>query len=297
MKRISKKKINKLLDKLIVFLFLLVLFALIRKDINKPSGNEIVKENLEVYFFDVGQADSTLIKQGEYTMLIDAGNNEDGINLVNYLKEEIEVEDIDVLVGTHPHEDHIGGMNNIIDELDIGKIYMPNVTTNTATFNEVLDSIKNKNYNISIPKIGEVIELGDMVFEVMYVGEEESDLNNSSIVLRLDFGNTSYLFMGDATSKVEKKLLDDNIEVDVLKVGHHGSKYSTSNNFLDKVSPKYAIIEVGKNNDYGHPSNETIEKFTKKGIKIYRTDLDGTVKLTSDGKNIDFTLLETDIDG
>jgi len=230
-------------------------------------------------------------------MLIDAGNNEDGNHLVNYLKNDIKLSNIDVVIGTHPHEDHIGGLDDVINGFDVGKIYLPDAISTSKTFEDLIDSIEKKSYKINVPIEDEVFELGDMNFKVLYSGSDESDLNNTSIVLKMNFGNTSYLFTGDATSKTEKKLLDKDIKADVLKVGHHGSSYSTSDTFLNKVNPKYAVIQVGDNNSYNHPTKETLDKLNKNGIKIYRTDIDGTIKLVSDGNNISFELIDTNLDG
>ena len=263
--------------------------------------NEISKVNishdLEIYFFDVGQADSILIKERDNTVLIDAGNNEDGEKIVDYLKEELSLSDIDIVIGTHPHEDHIGGLDNIIDSFDIGRIYMPDVISTSKTFEEVLNVIENKKYYVDIPKIDNEIILGNMLFEILYTGNDESDLNNSSIVMKLKFGNTSYLFTGDATDNVEKLILNKNLKSDVLKVGHHGSKYSTTNDFLDKVNPEYAIIMVGEDNSYGHPTKNILDKLNKRNIKVYRTDKDGTIKITSDGNFINVESLNVNLDG
>ena len=300
----NKKKLNKLLNKIIILLIILIIGSFIEKELEKNKivavSNEVntkVDSNLEVYFFDVGQADSILLKNDNYSMLIDAGNNEDGSNLVDYLKNNLSINNINAVVGTHPHEDHIGGLDNIVKSFDIDKIYLPNATTNTKTFEDLLDAIEEKGYKITVPKIDDEFNLGNMLFKVIYVGSDESDLNNTSIVLRLDFGSTSYLFTGDATGKTEKIILDKSIDVDVLKVGHHGSKYSSTDEFLDKVSPTYAIIEVGEDNSYSHPSDITIKKLNDRNIKIYRTDKDGTIKLISDGNDINFETIETSIDG
>lgn len=301
----NNKKINKLLNKIIFILIVLIgIFytnkELIKKDNTsyamKQTENDDVNK-LEIYYFDVGQADSILIKENNYNILIDAGNNEDGENLVNYLKNDLNINKFNMVVGTHPHEDHIGGLDNIIDEFDIDTILMPNATSTSKTFESVLNSIENKNYKITVPKIDEEFNYNNIKLKVLYTGTNEKDLNNNSIVLKLTYFNNKFLFTGDATSKVEKKLLKKDIESDVLKIGHHGSEYSTTNDFLDKVNPKYAIIEVGKNNTYKHPKQITLDKLNAKNIKIYRTDLDGTIKLTSDGNNITFETIKTNIDG
>ncbi len=300
----SSKKLNKILNKLIVFLIIAIIGLLGKEKIldktensKETKNNTIVDSTLEIYFFDVGQADSILIKEKDYTMLIDGGNQSDGENLVKYLQEELNINDIDILVGTHPHEDHIGGLPDIISSLSIDKIYLPNATTTTKIFEKLLDTIAEKNYKITVPKVDEEINLNNMNFKVLYTGTDESDLNNTSIVLKLEYGKTGYLLTGDATDKTEEKILDKDIEADVLKVGHHGSSYSSTEAFLNKVNPQYAIIQVGKDNKYNHPTKTTLDKLKEKNIKIYRTDEDSTIKLTSDGTNIKFETIDTNIDG
>lgn len=301
----SKKKINKILNTIIVLLLVLISIAYTKKELEDSNENtnekavSILKtnSNLEVYYFDVGQADSILIRENDNNILIDAGNNEDGEKLVNYLKNDLNIEKFNMVVGTHPHEDHIGGLDNVIDSFDIDTILMPNATSTSKTFENVLDSIEKKDYKITVPKINEEFNYNNINIKVLYTGTDEKDLNNTSIVLKLTYQNNKFLFMGDATSKVEKKLLNEDIKSDVLKIGHHGSEYSTTKNFLDKVNPQYAIIEVGKNNTYKHPKEITLDKLNKKNIKIYRTDIDGTIKVASDGNNLKFETLKTDLDG
>lgn len=265
------------------------------------SETEVTKKvevdgNLNVYFIDVGQADSILITNNEHNMLIDAGNNEDGKKLVDYFK-NIGITSFDYVVGTHPHEDHIGGIDDVINNFDISTFYMPDVITTTKTFEDVLDTLEAKNMSIEVPKIGDNFHLGNAKIEVMYAGDDTNDLNDSSIVLRLTYGNNSFLFTGDATSNVEKQILKKNINSDVLKLGHHGSQYSSTNDFLDVVKPKYAVISVGKNNSYGHPNNEILNKLNNRNIKINRTDQDGTIIFTSDGENISVETVKTDTNG
>ena len=174
---------------------------------------------------------------------------------------------------------------------------MPNAITTTKTFEDVLDVLDEKNVELNTPTIGEKFNLGNAIFEVMYVGEDDNDLNNTSIVLKLTYGDNKYLFMGDATDIVEENIINSNIKADVIKIGHHGSKYSTTENFINKVNPKYAVISVGKDNSYGHPSNKTINLLEENNIQIYRTDLEGTIISTSDGKTINFRAEKTNTDG
>lgn len=268
------------------------------ENIKTESVSKEVYDDLRVSFLDVGQADSILIENKDEVMLIDAGNNEDGELLIKYFREK-GITNFKYLVGTHPHEDHIGGLDDVINNFDIGTIYLPDVMTTTKTFVDVLDAMENKNISYTVPSIGDSFELGDAIVQVIYTGNEKNDLNNSSIVLRLTYGNNSFLFMGDATSKVEKKILDSklNIESDVLKLGHHGSKYSSTNNFLDKVKPRYSVISVGDGNSYKHPHDVTLKKLEKRNVIIHRTDKMGTIIMTSDGENITFSNMETNVNG
>lgn len=262
----------------------------VKQTINESSSN------LKIYFVDVGQADCILINDNNEYSLIDAGNNEDGEKIVKYFK-DLGITKFKYVFGTHAHEDHIGGMDNIIENFQIEHFYMPDTITTTRTFEEVLDALEEKNIAFETPEEDENLTFSDTVFKVLHVGKDKRDLNDTSIVLKLTYKNTSYLFMGDATSSVEKDILDKDIKSDVLKVGHHGSQYSSTISFLKKVSPKYAIIEVGKNNSYNHPKEVTLKKLEDLGTKIYRTDEDGTIILTSDGENMSFETVKTDTNG
>lgn len=257
--------------------------------------SEDINEELEVYFLDVGQADSILIRNKNKNMLIDAGNNNDGDYLVSYFK-SIGIEKFDYVVGTHAHEDHIGGMDNIIDNFEIGKFYMPDKITTTKTFRDVLDALERKQIKFNVPEIGNVLNFGDVNIGVIYVSSDD-ELNDTSIVLKLVYKDISMLFMGDASTKVEEKILLQDLKSDVLKVGHHGSIYSTSEDFIKEVEPKISIIEVGKNNNYGHPRYEVIGRLKNIGSKVYRTDEDGTIKVSSDGEKLKVEFLNTNTDG
>ena len=252
---------------------------------NEQQIEFVAQEDLLIDFIDVGQADSILIRNQDKVMLIDAGTNEAGKTVVNYL-ETLGITKIDYLIGTHPHEDHIGGLDDVINNFDIGQIYMPKIETTTKTFEDVLDAIENKNLTVTAPNKGDKIELGQAKGEFMTEPIlDEDNLNVSSLVLRLEFGNTSYLFMGDAEKENEETIRWP--KTDVLKVGHHGSSTSSSESFLEQVQPKYAIIMAGKDNSYGLPTQETIDKLNNIGSEIYRTDEDGTIQMTSDGNTIE----------
>lgn len=250
---------------------------------------------LQIYYFDVGQADSILVVADDQTMLIDAGNNEDGPLLASYIQ-GLGITKIDYLVGTHPHEDHIGGLDDIINNFEIRKIYMPDATTTTATFQAVLSAISQRGLSITRCEIGSTFGIGDGICTIMSVeNEEQSNLNLNSIVIHLAYGDKTFLFMGDAEKEIESMIAWS--KVDVLKVGHHGSDTSSTEKFINAVKPESAIISVGKNNSYSHPAQSTLDTLHKVGAKIYRTDEVGTVLLTSDGKTYNIQTFFTALDG
>lgn len=305
------KKKNKSITNLILFIGLLVyLFtsSSFRTSISNAKANidntsnkrdeakKVVSnsDTLKVYITDVGQADSILIRDGNYNMLIDAGNNSDGEKLVKYYK-ELGITSFKYVFASHPHEDHIGGMDDIINNFDIENFYMPDKLSTTKTFEDMLDALERKNLKYIVPKVNDKLSLNNSNIDVIYVGSDVNDINDSSIVLKLNYFSNSFLFTGDLGSNKEKEILNSgaNIKADVLKVGHHGSSYSTASLFLDKVNPSFAAISVGKNNIYKHPATSTLEKLNKKGIKVYRTDLDGTILFESNGKDISVSTFDT----
>lgn len=238
------------------------------------------KQNLKVYFFDVGQADSILIMNEEQTMLIDAGNNEDGELLVQNLK-TLGITKIDYLIGTHPHEDHIGGLDDIIKNFEVGTIYMPKVKTNTKTFEDVLDAVQEKELMITTPKVKDTFMIGQAECKVLAVDNNVKNLNLSSIIIQMKFDDLTYLFTGDSEKEVEENILKtttkDDMKANILKVGHHGSDTSSSEKFIQRVAPEISIISVGKDNSYNHPDQEVIERLEEIESKVYRTDEVGNI--------------------
>lgn len=281
------------MKKIITFLLsLALLFAIIYSP--DMMAKEVNMENvdLEVHVIDVGQGDSILIKSDGENMLIDGGRRSSSEVVVNYLKEQ-GVEGLKYIVGTHPHEDHIGGLIAVMDTFKVENIMLPNVLNNTLVFEDLLNSIEKQDLKIKKPAILNKIKLGSAELTVLAPNSEKySNINDYSIVLRMDHGNNSFLFTGDAEKKSEKEMLAANkelLDVDVLKAGHHGSDTSSNSDFLDVVNPKYAIMSVAAENTYGHPNKTVLETFSERNIKLYRTDQDGSVVVMSDGKNISFT--------
>ena len=251
------------------------------ENVSIQTGNDCIStipqdNNLRVYCLDVGQGDSILITNNNKTMLIDASTNEMGSRVVKYLN-DLGIKKIDYLVGTHPHEDHIGGLDNVIKSFDIGTIYMPNVVATTKTFEEVIDAISAKKLKVTSPKTGDKFTVGNAECEVMSIRNDKDDYNNCSIVIKMDFNNVSYLFTGDAEESVESSRKWPHI--DVLKVGHHGSNTSSSKKFLEQIKPEVALISVGQGNTYGPPTQATLKRLSNIGAKIYRTDENGTILL------------------
>lgn len=248
-----------------------------------------LNDELRVSFIDVGQGDSEFIElpNGE-TMLIDAGTNETGKNVVDYIK-SLGYTSINYVVGTHPHEDHIGGLDDVIKTFDIGSIYMPKITADTKTFEDVLDAAESKNLMINTAKSGvSIMDTEDLSVKFLAPTlDSYENTNDYSAVVKVVYGDTSYLFTGDA-EEFSENLITDDVNADVLKVGHHGSSTSTSTEFLKKVSPSSAVISCGKGNSYGHPHSETLQKLADMGTAVYRTDELGTIVSVSDGKTINF---------
>lgn len=259
-------------------------------EIQSSGSKEVNGQGIRVHFIDVGQADSILIQEGEHSMLIDAGNNDDGKLVCDYIKAQ-GVDTLEYVVGTHPHEDHIGGLDDVIKAFNVKNVYMPRKSATTKTYRDVLQAIKNKKLTIKAPEVGYSFQLGEADFKVMAPHEIYEDANNCSIVLKMKYGNNSALFTGDAEKESEQAMMKGNpdLKCDVLKVAHHGSRTSSSQRFIEAVKPSFAVISVGKDNEYDHPKKATMERLQNNNIPVYRTDEAGTIVMTSDGNNIEFS--------
>lgn len=248
-------------------------------------------DTLTVHFLDVGQGDCTLITCGDHAMLIDAGDNSKGTTVEQYIKKQ-NITRLDYVIGTHPDADHIGGLDVAIYKFDCGTIILPDFEKSTATYRDVIDTINNKGYKITRPVVGETYALGDAQFTIISpVSDDYGDnANNYSVGIRLTYGNTSFLFAGDAEEEAEEDMLEsgEELSADVYKASHHGSKTSNTEEFLNAVNPEYAVISCGENNSYGHPHAQTLNTFRSMGIKVFRTDEQGAIIIKSDGKELTF---------
>ena len=280
------------------YLFLVLLAILISTltigcNLFAPDSNkntQIDSNKMLVHYIDVGQGDSILIQVNNKNLLIDAGPNSDKKKLLNYLS-ALNLETLDYVIATHPHEDHIGNMDNVINDYNVLAFYSPKVQSTTKTFEKMVESLKSKNLKINVIKKGtDSIDLGENTKVTVFSPNKDSyeDLNNYSPVMKIEYGKTSFLFTGDAQKDVEKEILatNEDISADVLKVGHHGSSTSTTNDFLKKVNPSLGVISVGQDNSYNHPNDDTIKRLNENKVTVYRTDKDGTVVLSSDGSKI-----------
>ena len=250
-------------------------------------------EELRVLFIDVGQADAALVTCGGESLLIDGGNVADSSTVYTIL-EKNGVTHLDYIVCTHAHEDHVGGLSGALEACTAGTVYCPVTDYDSKAFRNFSDRVAEQNCELTVPKAGETFALGAAEVEILACDPEAEDTNNTSIVLRVSYGETSFLFMADAETPVERELLDagTDLSATVLKVGHHGSGTSTSYRFLNEVMPAYAMISVGKDNSYGHPDEAVLSRLEDAGARILRTDELGDILFVSDGKTV--TLPEID---
>lgn len=280
---------------LFMCLFLLPACAKTEQSYEKDDMGNGAAGNLEVHFIDVGQGDSTLILCGGEAMLIDAGNNDQGTKIQNYLTKQ-GVTKLKYMIGTHPDADHIGGMDVVLYKFDCDTILMPSETKDTATYRDVVDTMKNKGYKNTLPEAGKEYSLGEAIFTILSPEKDYDNSNDNSIAIRLVYGEKSFLLTGDAEEDAEKDMLQSGnlLKSDVYKAGHHGSKTASSEDFMKAVSPKYAVISCKEGNSYGHPHAATMNTFRAMGIEVFRTDEQGTIVAKCDGKTITFNASPSD---
>lgn len=251
-----------------------------------PSGSSFA-----IHFIDVGQADAALIICDGQTMLIDGGNSADSNLMYAYLQKH-NIKHLDYVVATHAHEDHVGGLSGALSFATVGTALSPVTEYNSKAFSNFVNKLKEQSKQITVPKPNDTFTIGSATVTVLGPVEETDETNDTSIVLRIVYGATSFLFVGDAEKAEEDSILDTNAELGstVLKVGHHGSNSSTSYRFLREVMPEYAVISVGTDNDYGHPTETVLSRLRDADVKVYRTDMQGDIICTSDGKNVSFSV-------
>lgn len=310
----EKKKMRKHTKEFLVFLFLAILYLVIlfyRYYISQQQGSassdlvivpaESSSQSVETFdgkvlkmhIINCGQGDSFLFEYDKQYAMIDCGpqpGKEERV--VNYLKRE-NVDKISFIVGTHHHDDHMGGMANILDNFSCDTVYMPKFSTDTNWYTKILSRIKKYHVKRVNPKVGDTYYLGDVSFNVigqLTTKEANGNTNNMSTVIKVTYGNMDIIMTGDAEKDFEKKIIESgiNLDAEVLKLGHHGSDTSTSDKFLDAVNPTYAIISCGLDNRYGHPCKSTMDKLGKRNIQVYRTDQMGDIIMTVTPNSISF---------
>ena len=249
--------------------------------------------DLQVYFLDVGQGDSTLVICDGESMIIDGGPASASEFLYAFIRDTLKLEHMDFVINTHPHEDHVGGISAVLNAVPVDLILSPLTEWNSKKFESMKSLASKQGAPIIVPDEGDTLQLGGATVTVLHCWPQAgtyTTTNDTSIVVRIDYGETSIIVTGDAEYTSEYMMIDSGLplKADVLRVGHHGSYTSTTQEFLEAVGPQYAVISCGKGNDYGHPHQVTLNKLA--GIELYRTDLQGTVLCVSDGHNIRFTV-------
>ncbi len=262
--------------------------------IRRPISDAVANGEAKVHFIDVGQGDCELIVTESKAVLIDCGEREYAGTVVQYIK-SLGIDKLDYVICTHPHSDHIGGMYSVISEIDTDTVIMPRVkdeiTPTTSSYARLLESIEDNGIKVEYAQAGKELPLEEGGYiELLAPVEDYDDLNNYSVVCRFIHGGNAFLFTGDIEKEAESDILSSGADVraQVIKVPHHGSSTSSSYAFVKRVAPEYAVFEVGSPNDYGHPHKETVQTYTDAGCTFLRTDMNGSIVFTSDGKSLTY---------
>lgn len=293
----TKQQKRAVIKQLLIPVFLIIaalVYQPVKNLINpreQMADTPVDDNQLTVSYIDVGQGDATLIRKGAFSMLIDAGKNEKGTTVVEYIKKQ-GIKKLNILVGTHPDSDHIGGMDDVLTQIPVDTVYLPDAKKETKTYREIEEALEQTDKEAQMPEIGKEY-LYDKNVRIRFLGPQRvyRDANDNSLVVQLAYGKNRFLFMGDAQEPAESDILKKNydLECDVLKVGHHGSYTATSDRFLQVSDPAYAVISCGKDNSYGHPHAAVLAKLEDEDVQTYRTDTMGTITAISDGKQVRLT--------
>ena len=274
-----------------VVVIMIVFFCVLCYRLWKDRTEVLPAGTLQVHFIDVGNADSILLMCGGKTMLIDAGENNDGDRVVNYIHSQ-NVRKLDYVIATHPDSDHIGGMDTVVNEIPVGIFIMPIMpdesTPTTKTYLDLLEALDRKGIEITLPEPGMNFFLNEAKAEILGPVGTFDNNNNMSVICKVTNGVNRFLFMGDAESIAESALLGTNADIraDFLKIGHHGSNTSSKDALLDAVSPRYAVIMCGEGNSYGHPHADTVKRLKNHNTTVFRSDINGNIIVTSDGETL-----------
>lgn len=262
---------------------------------NVLSDDTSMDSELEIHFIDVGQGDATLIMCDGEAMLIDAADNDNGSKVQLYLTKR-NIDSLKYVIGTHPDADHIGGLDVVLYKFDCETLIMPDVSADTATYRDVIETMEVRDIENTLPTVGDTYTLGDATFTILGPVDTYEGRNDNSVCLYLEHGENSFLFTGDAGEEAEADLveLDLNMDADVYKVGHHGSSSSSSIELLNKVTPEFAVISCAEDNSYGHPHAEVLNNLRMMGVKVFRTDEQGSVVVTSDGETLTWNCAPTE---